>query len=98
MDPTQAQQQVAHFMAVMLPMILLFAVAMYAIMVWLFWRIFAKTGMGGALSLLVLIPGVGGLVAICVLAFGNWKVVPAPQLYGMPPQHPPPPPSYPPAA
>jgi hypothetical protein len=97
MDPTQVQQQAQHFMAVMFPMILLFGIIIVAITVWLFWRIFAKTGMGGALSLLILIPGIGGLIAICVLAFGNWKVVPAPQLYNVPPQYPPPP-SFPPAA
>ena len=37
------------------------------------WRIFARTGMGGALSLLMLIPLVN-LVMLYVLAFSDWPI------------------------
>lgn len=37
-----------------------------------FWRIFAKAGYNGAMSLIWLVPFVGPLVVICILAFGTW--------------------------
>ena len=36
------------------------------------WRIFSQAGFPPALSLLVLIPGVGVLIAIIILAFVPW--------------------------
>lgn len=81
--------------------IFLFMIAIYAFFAWLFWRIFTKAGMSGAMGLLVLIPGVGMLIALCILAFGSWRVVPAPVTYvaGLPPNYPPqaplPPTNYP---
>jgi hypothetical protein len=86
MDPQQAQAQAMHAMAVMLPMIFLFWVVIMAFLVFVFWRIFVKAGMSGALGLLVIIPGVGWLIALCILAFSEWKVAPiAPQAYYPPP-------------
>ncbi len=43
----------------------------FAIFVW--WRIFAKTGYSGALSLLLLIP-IANLIVILVLAFSEWPI------------------------
>jgi uncharacterized membrane protein YhaH (DUF805 family) len=73
-------------------------VAIIAFMIWLFYRIFTKAGMSGALAFLLLIPGIGPLIAICILAFGTWRVVPAPAVAysptplagGYPPQQLPP--------
>ncbi|HTX60469.1 MAG TPA: hypothetical protein VMH02_12445 [Verrucomicrobiae bacterium] len=45
-----------------------------ALFIWLYWRIFTKAGYNGALSLLNLIPGVGSLITIIILAFGRWPV------------------------
>ena len=95
MDPQQ-QQQIANMMAGMGVAFLLFGLLVTAFFVFLFWRIFSKAGMSGALSLLVLIPGVGWIIALCILAFGNWRVPPTPSTYvGGPPSYPPP--AYPPA-
>jgi hypothetical protein len=41
---------------------------------WVYWRIFAKAGYNGALSLLNLIPGVGPLICMIILAFGRWPI------------------------
>ena len=38
------------------------------------WRIFAKAGYNGALSLLNFIPGVGPLICMIILAFGRWPI------------------------
>ena len=52
----------------------LFFVAITVFFVWLFWRVFAKAGYSGALGLLCLIPTVGPLICLIVLAFGTWPV------------------------
>jgi heme/copper-type cytochrome/quinol oxidase subunit 2 len=93
MDPQQQQIQAMHMMAAILPMIFLFWLVIMAFLVFCFWRVFTKAGMSGPLSLLMLVPAVGPLVVICILAFGEWKVVPAPPYGGYPPPYPP---SYPP--
>ena len=98
MDPQQAQNQAvfAHMMAVMMPMILLFWLVIMALLVFVFWRIFVKAGMSGPLGLLVIIPGIGWLIALCILAFSDWKVAPITPPAYYPPSYPPPP-AYPPA-
>ncbi|SRR5579884_2794658 len=45
-----------------------------AFIIFLFWRIFTKTGQNGAMSLLGLIPGVGLLILLCILAFSTWPI------------------------
>ena len=105
-DTTEQQQQVARAMAGFgigfFVFFFVFIIAVMAFFIWMLWRIFTKAGMSGALSLLVLVPGVGGLIVLCILAFGTWKVVPAPVTYvaGLPPNYPPqaplPPANYPP--
>jgi hypothetical protein len=52
----------------------LFIVAIVGFQIFLFWRIFAKTGQSGAMSLIGLIPGVGLFVLLCILAFGTWPI------------------------
>jgi hypothetical protein len=92
MDPQQ--QQAANMMAgmgagVMIVVFLIFFVFL-AFGIFLLWRIFTKAGMAGPLSLLVIVP-FGPLIVLCILAFGEWKVVPAPVYGSLPPQYPPPP-------
>ena len=38
------------------------------------WRIFSRTGFSPAIALVVLVPGVGLLIALGVLAFAEWPV------------------------
>jgi uncharacterized membrane protein YhaH (DUF805 family) len=92
MDPQQ-QQQFGSMMAGFIGVIIIFGLIFLAFLIFLLWRIFTKAGLSGALSLLVLIPGIGSLVVLCVLAFADWKVVPAPTAAPYyPPVYPPPPP------
>jgi hypothetical protein len=49
-------------------------VALVAFSIWIYWRIFAKAGYNGALSLLNFIPGVGPLICMIILAFGRWPI------------------------
>ena len=103
MDPQQQQalNQISSMGAGILAFTLLFSLILTLFFVWLFWRIFTKAGMSGALSLLTLIPGVGFIIVLCMLACSRWNVVPVPAGYAAAdapyPASTYPPPSYPPA-
>ncbi len=43
-----------------------------ALFIWFYWRIFQKAGFSGALALLNLVPYVGNLICVLILAFGEW--------------------------
>ena len=100
MDPQQ-QQQFTGMMASFGIAFMLVWVLMLAFMIFLFWRVFAKAGMSGALGIIAIVPGIGWLICLCILAFSNWRVSPVPPGYaGGLPAYPPqayPPSNYPPA-
>lgn len=94
MDQYQAQHLGAAF-AGMMGIFLFIACIFLAFIIFLFWRIFVKAGLAGPLSLLIILWPIGLIVDLCILAFAQWNVVPAPPQYGtLPPNYPPP---YPPA-
>jgi uncharacterized membrane protein YhaH (DUF805 family) len=96
MDTNQAQNYGA-LLAGMSGIILIIVFACLAFIIFLFWRIFSKAGMSGALAFLLLIPVVGSLIVLCILAFGQWKVIPLSSVVVAPPSYPPAyPPNYPP--
>ena len=37
------------------------------------WRIFSKAGYSGAMGLLMFVP-IANIIALCILAFGNWPI------------------------
>jgi flagellar basal body-associated protein FliL len=86
----EASRQAMHAMMVMIPMILIIVLVCLAIVLIPFWFICKKAGFSPWLTLLNIIP-MGNLVLIYVLAFAEWKVVPAPQQAYYPPQPPYPP-------
>ena len=51
---------------------LVFLLAMIVFPIFCFWKIFAKAGYNGAMALLCLIPGIGMIIVLCILAFGTW--------------------------
>ena len=84
------QAQIQHLMFTMMPVIGLFVLVAWALVIIPFWQIFKKAGMGGPLSLLMILPIVN-VVMLYVLAFSRWKVVPVPEFAaGYPPPYPPP--------
>jgi hypothetical protein len=89
-DTAQAQRIAMGILAV-LPFLILIGMAIIIIPTWFICK---KAGFSPWLSLLCLIPTVGMLVLLYVLAFADWKVVPAPQMAYTPPI----PPPYPPQA
>ena len=96
MDTQQATNYGA-LLAGMSGIILIIVFACLAFIIFLFWRIFSKAGYPGAMSFLLLIPAVGSLIVLCILAFGQWKVIPLSSVVVAPPNYPPAyPPNYPP--
>ena len=102
MDPQESQRQAMHMLAFMVPFLLIGWVIGLAIIIIPLWQICKKAGLSAPLSLLEIIPGIGHLIVLYVVAFSQWKVVPVAQLTaGYPPTaYPPayPPAAYPPAA
>lgn len=92
-SPEQIQHFAMAFMAI-IPFLILIGIAIVMIP---FWFILKKAGFTPWLSLLCLIPSLGVLVLLYILAFAEWKVVPAAQP-GYPPYPTPPQPPYPPQA
>ena len=95
MDTTNTQQMQQLGFAV-IGVSILFGLILTAVFIWMYWRTLSKAGFSGALSLLALVPGVGFIIPLAILAFGEWKVVPAPTAspYFPPSYPPPPPPAY----
>jgi len=69
---------------------LVFFVVLLAIVIVPFWFILKKAGFSPWLSLLNIVP-LGTLILLYVLAFAEWKVIPAPQVGWQPPYPPQPP-------
>ena len=80
-SPEMIQKMVVAMMAIV-PIIIVIAIAVVMIPCWF---ILKKAGFSPWLSMLCLIPSLGTLVLLYVLAFADWKVVPAP-LAAYPPQ------------
>jgi uncharacterized membrane protein YhaH (DUF805 family) len=93
-DPDQTKQAFAA-LAGMMGIFAVVGFAVFAFGIFLFWRILTKAGLSGPLSLLVLIPGVGWIIVLCILAFSDWPVAPVASAPYYPPSYPPPPPTYP---
>jgi len=79
-----------HIAIVILPLIPVIIVVTIAILMVPCWIILKKAGFTPWLALLCIVPSLGTLVLLYVLAFAQWKVVPAPQA-AWPPIPPPPP-------
>lgn len=73
-DPAQIQHLVLAMMTI-LPILILVGLAIIIVP---FWFICKKAGFSPWLSLLNIIP-LGNLILVYVLAFADWKVMPAPQ-------------------
>lgn len=87
--------QVAHIMAAVMPVIGLFVLLFQALIIVPLWIAMKKAGLAPALSLIAIIPTLGLIIALFILAFSTWKVTPATQYTGAYPGQIPPP-AYPP--
>ncbi|WP_109485565.1 hypothetical protein [Occallatibacter savannae] len=94
LNPEMIQKLVMFIIPMMLVGYLI-AILLFAVPSWF---ILKKAGFSPWLSLLCIVPTLGTVVLLFILAFAEWKVVPNPQAAVMPPPYPPPPPPYPPQA
>lgn len=92
-DPAAMQHLVTIILAI-IPLLILVAIVLVMVPCWF---ILKKAGFTPWLAMLCIIPSLGTLVLLYVLAFSDWKVVPAPQP-SWAPQPPYPPPPFPPQA
>ena len=74
MDPNQLRE-IQGIVLILMPIVVIVFAAVMIIPYWFIWK---KAGFSPRLSLLMFIPLVN-LVMLYVLAFSQWKVVPAPQ-------------------
>ena len=74
-DPDAAAAGILALGCVFWAIFAVFMLALLVFQIWIFWRIFSKAGYSGAMSLLILIPGIGGIIVLCILAFGNWPIL-----------------------
>ena len=73
MDSSSGSDNAAlGFMAAYFGILGIIALAFLALFIWIYWRILSRAGFSGALALLCLVPGVGALIPILILAFGRW--------------------------
>lgn len=56
-------------------MVMLFGLITVAFMIFCFWRIFTRTGHGGPMAFLTLVPGFGFLIVVLILAFTEWPAM-----------------------
>jgi uncharacterized membrane protein YhaH (DUF805 family) len=94
-NPEMIQHMIMATMAI-IPIIILISIAVVMVPCWF---ILKKAGFSPWLALLCIVPSLGTLVLLYILAFAEWKTIPAPQVAAYPPPYPPPPPpAYPPQA
>ena len=93
-DPSEIAQRMMMWI---LPILLVGYLVVVAILMIPCWFILKKAGFSPWLSLMCIVPSLGTLVLLYVLAFAQWKVVPIPQMAYVPPYPQPPlPPQLPP--
>ena len=84
-------EMVRKIMMTIVPLFFAFYIIGVVIVMVPCWFILKKAGFTPWLSLLCILPSLGTLILLYVLAFTEWKVVPAPQ-FGWQPPYPPQPP------
>jgi hypothetical protein len=90
-DPEMIRRIIAAFLFI-IPIVIAVSIAIVMIPCWF---VLKKAGFSPWLALLCIMPTLGTLVLLYVLAFADWKVVPVPVQAYWPPQAPPPQPPAP---
>jgi hypothetical protein len=97
-DTQPNPEMIQKFLLALIPVLVIGYLVAVALVMVPCWFICRKAGFSPWLSLLCVIPSLGTLVLLYVLAFAEWKTAPVPQA-SYPPSYPlPPRPPYPPQA
>lgn len=95
LDTTPDPAQIMQMMTAMAAFFIVIYLVVVIIIIVPTWFICKKAGFSPWLSLLCIIPSLGTLVLLYILAFAEWKVMPVPP-QGWAPPYPPPQPPQPP--
>ena len=72
--PSSENTQVATALTAYFAIVGIIALVAIVFSVIIYWKIFSKAGYSGAMSLLMFVP-IANLIALCILAFGDWPVL-----------------------
>ncbi len=75
LQPRDADAAAAGMLAGFACVYLVLVFAITAFFIFCLWRIFSKAGYSGAMALLALIPGLGPIICLGILAFGQWPAL-----------------------
>lgn len=84
-------EMIRHLLIMIVPFFMMIYLVTIVVVMVPCWFILKKAGFSPWLALLCIIPSLGTLVLLYVLAFAEWKVIPAPQVAYPPPYQPTPP-------
>src|SRR5450631_4272924 len=71
--PADQSQAVGTMFATFGIFFTILSIASIVFSVIIYWKIFSKAGYSGAMGLLMFVP-IANIVALCILAFGNWPI------------------------
>jgi hypothetical protein len=95
MDQNQINHM-ANAFAGMIGIFIVIGLIFTAIVIIPIWRILSRIGISGIFSMLLILPWLGPLILLYVVAFSDWRLIPTQQPYpGLQP-YPPPQQNYPP--
>jgi uncharacterized membrane protein YhaH (DUF805 family) len=72
--PYNDQSSIQAFLAAYFLVLAIIIIASIVFNIVVYWRICAKAGFSGAMSLLIFVP-FGALILLCILAFGDWPAL-----------------------
>ncbi len=71
--PSDQYQTVGASIGVIIAVSSIISLALLVFAVIIYWKIFSKAGYSGAMGLLMFVP-IANIIALCILAFGNWPI------------------------
>ncbi len=75
LQPRDADAAAAGLLAGFACVYIVLVLGITAFFIFCLWRIFTKAGYSGAMALIALLPGLGPIICLCILAFGNWPAL-----------------------
>jgi uncharacterized membrane protein YhaH (DUF805 family) len=73
-DPSSLEALTSAFGCLGVMASIIIGLTLFVFSIYCHWRICAKAGYSAAMSLLILIPGLGTIVLMIILAFGKWPI------------------------
>ncbi len=75
LQPRDADAAVAGLLAGFACVYIALVLGITVFFIFCLWRIFTKAGYSGAMALIALLPGLGPILCLGILAFGDWPAL-----------------------